>query len=51
MRYPNDIICYEEQSVDDFVYIKTAESEGQVLHPKQKPLESDGNLRKTIENE
>lgn len=35
-RYPNDIISYEE---DDFVYVKTAESEGPVLHPTQKPIE------------
>ncbi|MDD2632667.1 MAG: site-specific DNA-methyltransferase [Bacteroidales bacterium] len=38
-RYPNDIIGIEEQSVDDFVYIKTAESEGPVMHPTQKPIE------------
>jgi DNA modification methylase len=34
-RYPNDIVFYEEQDVDDFVYIKTAESEGTVYHPTQ----------------
>lgn len=38
-RYPNDVIAYEEQNIDDFVYIKTAESEGKVVHPTQKPIE------------
>lgn len=43
-RYPNDVVFYEEQIVDDlvyddFVYKKTAESEGPVLHPTQKPIE------------
>ena len=37
-RYPQDVIFYEEQIVDDFVYKKTAESEGPVLHPTQKPI-------------
>jgi site-specific DNA-methyltransferase (adenine-specific) len=49
-RYPNDIICFEEQSVDDFVYIKTAESEGPVLHPTQKPVELGRYLIKTFTN-
>lgn len=38
-RYPNDIVQYEEQNIDDFIYVKTAESEGPVLHPTQKPVE------------
>lgn len=38
-RYPNDVITIEEQNIDDFVYIKTAESEGRVVHPTQKPIE------------
>ncbi len=38
-RYPNDVIFYEEQNVEDFIYIKTAESEGTVFHPTQKPIE------------
>lgn len=38
-RYPNDIVSYEEQEIDDFVYVKTAESEGAVVHPTQKPIE------------
>jgi DNA modification methylase len=47
-RYPNDIVFYEEQTVDDFVYIKTAESEGPVLHPTQKPIELGRYLIKTF---
>ena len=49
-RYPNDIVCFEEQSIDDFVYIKTAEAEGPVLHPTQKPIELGRYLIKTFTN-
>jgi len=38
-RYPNDVIVFEEDQIDDYVYIKTAESEGEVFHPTQKPVE------------
>jgi len=48
-RYPNDIICFE-QSVEDFVYFKTAESEGQVYHPTQKPVELGRYLIRTFTN-
>jgi DNA modification methylase len=47
-RYPTDVIAYEEQSFDDFVYVKTAESEGPVLHPTQKPIELGRYLIKTF---
>ncbi|MBC7749534.1 MAG: helix-turn-helix domain-containing protein [Methylotenera sp.] len=46
-RYPNDIVFYEEQTIDDFVYVKTAESEGTVYHPTQKPIELGRYLIKT----
>lgn len=49
-RYPNDIVFYEEQVIDDFVYIKTAESEGTVYHPTQKPIELGRYLIKTYTN-
>lgn len=49
-RYPNDIVFYEEQNIDDFVYIKTAESEGTVFHPTQKPIELGRYLIKTFTN-
>jgi DNA modification methylase len=49
-RYPSDTIYYEEQPIDDFVYIKTAESEGPVLHPTQKPIELGRYLIKTFTN-
>ena len=49
-RYPNDIVQYEEQNIDDFVYVKTAESEGPVLHPTQKPIELGRYLIKTYSN-
>jgi len=47
-RYPNDILFYEEQPINDFVYIKTAESEGTVFHPTQKPIELGRYLIKTF---
>lgn len=49
-RYPNDIVFYEEQNIDDYVYIKTAESEGTVYHPTQKPIELGRYLIKTFTN-
>jgi len=39
LRYPNDVIAFEEEPIDDYVYVKTAESEGEVYHPTQKPIE------------
>lgn len=38
-RYPNDVLFYEETNIDDYIYIKTAESEGKVYHPTQKPID------------
>lgn len=49
-RYPIDVIAYEEQGIDDFVYVKTAESEGEVYHPTQKPIELGRYLIKTFTN-
>lgn len=49
-RYPNDVICYEEDSLDDFIYIKTAEAEGTVYHPTQKPVELGRYLIRTFTN-
>ena len=49
-RYPNDVLHFEEQIIDDFIYVKTAESEGKVLHPTQKPVELGRYLIKTYTN-
>jgi len=49
-RYPTDIVGYEEE-VDDFIYCKTAEAEGEVLHPTQKPIELGKYLIRTFTNE
>jgi DNA modification methylase len=49
-RYPTDIVAYEEQEIDDFVYVKTAESEGKVWHPTQKPIELGRYLIKSYTN-
>lgn len=46
-RYPNDVVFYDEDTIDDYVYIKTAESEGPVVHPTQKPVELGRYLIKT----
>lgn len=50
-RYPLDVITYEEPGHDDFVYCKTAESEGKVCHPTQKPIELGRYLIRTYTNE
>lgn len=47
-RYPNDVVFFDEQVFDDYVYIKTAESEGKVYHPTQKPVELGRYLIKTF---
>ncbi len=49
-RYPNDVVCFEEDNVDDYVYVKTAEAEGRVYHPTQKPVELGRYLIKTFSN-
>lgn len=51
LRYPNDVIFMEEQPLDDCVYFKTAESEGKVYHPTQKPVELGRYLIRTYTNE
>ncbi len=47
-RYPNDVLFYDEQQMDDYVYVKTAESEGTVYHPTQKPIELGRYLIRTF---
>jgi DNA modification methylase len=49
-RYPNDIVCYDDQPADDYIYCKTAESEGVVYHPTQKPVELGRYLIRTYTN-
>jgi DNA modification methylase len=49
-RYPIDVVFFEEQSIEDFVYFKTAESEGPVYHPTQKPVELGRYLIRTFTN-
>lgn len=51
-RYPNDVLYFKEQDFDDYdyVYIKTAESEGRVVHPTQKPIELGRYLIRTFTN-
>jgi len=44
------VLCFEEQNMEDFVYFKTAESEGQVYHPTQKPIELGRYLIRTFTN-
>ena len=51
MRYPNDVVFYDEETYDDCIYIKTAESEGKVYHPTQKPIALLEYLIKTYTNE
>jgi DNA modification methylase len=49
-RYPTDVIAFEEQEIEDYVYVKTAESEGKVYHPTQKPIELGRYLIRTFSN-
>lgn len=49
-RYPHDVLFYDLDG-DDYIYCKTAESEGRVLHPTQKPVELGRYLIKTYTNE
>lgn len=49
-RYPNDVVAMEEQPLEDYLYIKTAESEGPVYHPTQKPIELGRYLIRTFTN-
>ena len=51
-RYPNDVLFIEDipSLTDDFVYFKTAESEGKVYHPTQKPIELGRYLIRTFTN-
>lgn len=46
-RYPTDVIAYD-LDVEDYIYVKTAESEGKVYHPTQKPIELGRYLIKTF---
>lgn len=52
LRYPNDVLFMEETEmpIDDFLYIKTAEAEGKVFHPTQKPIELGRYLIRTFTN-
>jgi DNA modification methylase len=54
-RYPNDVVFYDTMNGlnghDDYIYCQTAESEGEVLHPTQKPIELGRYLIKTYTNE
>jgi DNA modification methylase len=44
-------VFFEDRDIDDYVYIKTAEAEGKVLHPTQKPIRLGQYLIKTFTNE
>ena len=46
-RYPCDVVAFEEEPLD-YVYFKTAESEGKVYHPTQKPVELGKYLIRTF---
>lgn len=50
-RYPSDVVFFGEEEIPDYVYVKTAESEGTVYHPTQKPVELGRYLIRTFSNE
>ncbi|MBL7738489.1 MAG: site-specific DNA-methyltransferase [Chitinophagaceae bacterium] len=47
-RYPTDIFFYDDHDPEDYVYCKTAESEGPTYHPSQKPVELGRYLIRTF---
>ena len=56
-RYPSDVVMYEYDNpfdvndpIESAVYFKTAESEGRVYHPTQKPVELGRYLVRTYTN-
>ncbi len=56
-RYPNDVVLYEYEDPYDIIephetaiYVKTAEAEGIVHHPTQKPVELGRYLVRTYTN-
>lgn len=51
-RYPNDVLVMDDNEfpLEDFLYFKTAESEGHVYHPTQKPIELGRYLIRTFTN-
>lgn len=49
-RFPSDILFFEEESPDDVVYFKTAESEGRTFHSTQKPVALGRYLIRTYSN-
>ncbi len=56
-RYPNDVVLYDydsefdiQEPIESAIYIKTAESEGTVHHPTQKPVELGRYLIRTYTN-
>lgn len=49
-RYPTDVIAMDICS-EDFIYCKTAESEGKVYHPTQKPVELGRHIIRTYTDE
>jgi len=46
-RYPYDVIFYEED-LPDWIYYKTAETEGKTFHPSQKPVDLGRYLIRTF---
>lgn len=52
MRYPNDVLCVADNNepYEDYLYFKTAESEGIVYHPTQKPIDLGRYLIRTYTN-
>lgn len=52
MRYPNDVLFMDDNELplEDYLYVKTAESEGPVYHPTQKPVELGRYLIRTFSN-
>lgn len=50
LRHPADVVFYEEDHLEDHVYVRTAETEDRAYHPTQKPVELGRYLIRTYSN-
>jgi DNA modification methylase len=53
LRYPQDILTFDEEYLDDYIIVKNAQTEGKGIsvHPTQKPVTLGRYLIKTYTNE
>lgn len=50
LRHPADIVFFEDEHQEDYVYVRTAETEDKNYHPTQKPVQLGCYLIRTYSN-